>query len=128
MQQHAARSIKQMCLPDVVAPGVVSVRPDDDIVAVDCYRNPKIVTGGHGGVVEGAQKVTRCHIKQICLTDVFALMAATMPKAFDPYHTWLGIAPHEQPANHYRLLGVPLFESDADIIQHGADQRMAYVR
>ena len=72
MQQHAARSIKQMCLPDVVAPGVVSVRPDDDIVAVDCYRNPKIVTGGHGGVVEGAQKVTRCHIKQICLTDVFA--------------------------------------------------------
>ena len=26
-------------------------------------------------------------------------------EAIDPYHKWLGIPPHEQPANHYRLLG-----------------------
>jgi hypothetical protein len=25
---------------------------------------------------------------------------------FDPYHVWLGIPPHEQPPNHYRLLGI----------------------
>ncbi len=29
---------------------------------------------------------------------------------FDPYHKWLGIPPDEQPANHYRLLGLELFE------------------
>ena len=26
---------------------------------------------------------------------------------FDPYHRWLGIPPEEQPADHYRLLGIP---------------------
>jgi hypothetical protein len=25
---------------------------------------------------------------------------------FDPYYHWLGIAPKDQPPNHYRLLGV----------------------
>ena len=31
---------------------------------------------------------------------------------FDPYHDWLGIAPKDQPPNHYRLLGVDLFEAN----------------
>ena len=31
---------------------------------------------------------------------------------FDPYWQWLGIAPHEQPADHYRLLGLPRYEND----------------
>jgi hypothetical protein len=30
---------------------------------------------------------------------------------FDPYRKWLGIAPADQPPNHYRLLGLDLFES-----------------
>lgn len=50
------------------------------------------------------------------------------PDAFDPYRKWLGIPPHEQPPNHYRLLGVGLFEDDADTIASAADRQMAHVR
>lgn len=48
--------------------------------------------------------------------------------SFDPYYKWLGIAPTEQPPNHYRLLGINLFESDPDVIQAAADQRMIHLR
>lgn len=51
-----------------------------------------------------------------------------MSEAFDPYEHWLGIAPHERPADHYRLLGLRRFEADPQVIGAGADQRMAYVR
>ncbi|HVW02470.1 MAG TPA: hypothetical protein VHB77_19095, partial [Planctomycetaceae bacterium] len=47
---------------------------------------------------------------------------------FDPYHKWLGIVPREQPANHYRLLGLTLFEQDADVISAAADRQMSFVR
>lgn len=47
---------------------------------------------------------------------------------FDPYHKWLGIPPKEQPPNHYRLLGIALFEDDPEVIEAAADQRMAFVR
>lgn len=47
---------------------------------------------------------------------------------FDPYYKWLGILPKDQPANHYRLLGIERFEGDADVIEAAADQRMAHVR
>ncbi|MGD9721637.1 MAG: hypothetical protein AB7O59_05885 [Pirellulales bacterium] len=47
---------------------------------------------------------------------------------FDGYHVWLGIPPAEQPPNHYRLLGISLFEKDADVIDHAADRQMAHVR
>ncbi|OYV88598.1 MAG: hypothetical protein B7Z73_08245 [Planctomycetia bacterium 21-64-5] len=47
---------------------------------------------------------------------------------FDPYHKWLGIPLKDQPPNHYRLLGIELFESDPDVIESAADQRMAHVR
>ena len=33
---------------------------------------------------------------------------------FDPYRKWLGIPPKDQPPNHYRLLGLELFETDPD--------------
>jgi hypothetical protein len=46
---------------------------------------------------------------------------------FDPYHKWLGISPKDQPPNHYRLLGVDLFESDADVIDAAANRQMAYL-
>lgn len=51
-----------------------------------------------------------------------------MTQAFDAYHKWLGIPPAEQPPNHYRLLGLTLFESDPDVILSAAEQRIAHVR
>jgi len=57
-----------------------------------------------------------------------ALLGESMPEEFDPYYTWLGIPPDEQPANHYRLLGVRLFEENPDVIENGADQRMTHLR
>ena len=51
-----------------------------------------------------------------------------MADSFDPYHKWLGIPPQDQPANHYRLLGVERLEDDADVISSAADQRMNFLR
>jgi hypothetical protein len=51
-----------------------------------------------------------------------------MPDRFDPYYKWLGIPAEEQPPHHYRLLGVPLFESDRDVINNAADQRMGLLK
>jgi len=51
-----------------------------------------------------------------------------MANGFDAYHQWLGIAPKDQPPNHYRLLGVDLFESDPDVIESAADRQMSHVR
>ncbi len=51
-----------------------------------------------------------------------------MKNEFDPYRKWLGIPPSEQPANHYRILGIGLFESDKDVISNAADRQMAHVR
>jgi len=48
--------------------------------------------------------------------------------AFDPYHTWLGIRPDEQPPNHYRLLGLSLFEDSPAVIDNAADRQMSHVR
>jgi hypothetical protein len=48
--------------------------------------------------------------------------------AFDPYHKWLGIPPAEQPPNHYRLLGISLFESDPEVIDAAANRQMGYVQ
>jgi hypothetical protein len=51
-----------------------------------------------------------------------------MSEDFDPYRKWMGIPPEEQPPNHYRLLGIPLFEHDPDVIDNAADRQMAHVR
>lgn len=51
-----------------------------------------------------------------------------MSDSFNGYHVWLGIPPHEQPPHHYRLLGISVFESDRDVIDHAADRQMAHVR
>lgn len=56
------------------------------------------------------------------------LLPWTPSRAFDPYHKWLGIPAQEQPPNHYRLLGIELFESDRDVIANAADRQMAHVR
>jgi len=51
-----------------------------------------------------------------------------MAENFDPYHVWLAIPPADQPPNHYRLLGVPLFEDNVETIEQAADQRMGHLR
>ena len=51
-----------------------------------------------------------------------------MDQAFDPYRKWLGIPAADQPAHHYRLLGIDLFETDADVISNASDGRMAQVK
>jgi hypothetical protein len=53
---------------------------------------------------------------------------AAMAEAFDPYHIWLAIPPEDQPPDHYRLLGVKTFETNADVLESAADQRMSHVR
>jgi hypothetical protein len=51
-----------------------------------------------------------------------------MTDSFDPYYKWLGIPPDEQPADHYRLFGLRLFESDPEVIDNAATQRMSHLR
>src|SRR5262249_36424997 len=51
-----------------------------------------------------------------------------MSDQFDPYHKWLGIPPSQQPPTHYRLLGIEAFESDREVIDAAANQRMAYLQ
>lgn len=46
---------------------------------------------------------------------------------FDPYHFWLGIPPADQPPNHYRLLGIDLYETDSRVIDHAADRQMTFL-
>lgn len=53
---------------------------------------------------------------------------STSSEQFDPYRVWLGIPKAEQPPNHYRLLGVSLFESDPEVIQEGADRQVAHLK
>lgn len=51
-----------------------------------------------------------------------------MSDEFDPYYAWLGIPPKDQPPNHYRLLGVELFETNLDVIESAAFRQMGHVR
>ena len=51
-----------------------------------------------------------------------------MPHDFDPYYRWLGIPPAEQPADHYRLLGLSRFENEPEVIRDAAERQMAHVR
>lgn len=51
-----------------------------------------------------------------------------MTEAFDPYRKWLGIPAQDQPPHHYRLLGLELFEADADVISNAVDGRMTQIK
>ena len=51
-----------------------------------------------------------------------------MSDAFDPYYIWLGIPPDDQPPNHYRLLGIELFEASGEVIEAAANRQMAYMQ
>lgn len=50
------------------------------------------------------------------------------PLTFDPYHRWLGIPPHEMPADPWRLLGLSEGENDERVIRAATDQRLAFLR
>lgn len=47
---------------------------------------------------------------------------------FDPYLKWLGIRESSRPINHYRLLGLDLYEDDTDVIAMAADRQMSHIR
>ena len=51
-----------------------------------------------------------------------------MAEDFNPYHRWLGISPKDLPPNHYRLLGLDLFEDDPEAIRDAAERQMGHVR
>ncbi|MGB6042608.1 MAG: hypothetical protein WBF93_05565 [Pirellulales bacterium] len=51
-----------------------------------------------------------------------------MTAPFDPYLQWLDIPQTEQPPNYYRLLGIPLFESDVTVISTAADAQLLNLR
>lgn len=51
-----------------------------------------------------------------------------MAEAFDPYYQWLGIPPEQQPADHYRLLGIKPFEDNPDVIETAADRQTVHLR
>lgn len=51
-----------------------------------------------------------------------------MAEPFDPYYMWLGVPPEDQPPDHYRLLGVKLFEESPDVISNAANRQMAHIR
>jgi len=50
-----------------------------------------------------------------------------MHNPFDPYWQWLAIPPAEQPPDHYRILGLRLFETDGPTIAQAARARIEHV-
>ncbi len=51
-----------------------------------------------------------------------------MAKEFDPYYEWLGIPRKDQPPNHYRLLGIELFEANRAVIDTAANRQMGFIK
>jgi hypothetical protein len=49
-------------------------------------------------------------------------------KMIDPYYEWLGIPPKHHPPDHYRLLGLELFEDDRNVIATAADRQMTFIK
>ena len=54
--------------------------------------------------------------------------SVVMTKTMDPYYEWLGIPPKDQPPNHYRLLGLELFEQNRNVIDAAANRQMSFVK
>ena len=51
-----------------------------------------------------------------------------MAEEFDPYYIWLGIPPKDQPPNHYRLLGLEVFEHNIEVIDAAANRQTSYLQ
>jgi hypothetical protein len=54
--------------------------------------------------------------------------AKTIKRTVDPYYEWLGIPPKDQPPNHYRLLGLELFEENRNVIDTAANRQMSFIK
>ena len=63
-----------------------------------------------------------------CGSDLSRSQSPAATERFDPYYTWLGIPPAEQPPNSYRLLGLQLFEANRPVIENAADRQMKHLR
>lgn len=50
------------------------------------------------------------------------------PGAFNPYLKWLAIPVEEQPPHYYRLLGIPVFEDDPEVVEAAVEQRSGFLR
>ena len=50
-----------------------------------------------------------------------------MGESFDPYLKWLGIRTSGRRVNHYRLLGLDLYEADVDVIANAAGRQIGHV-
>jgi formylglycine-generating enzyme required for sulfatase activity/serine/threonine protein kinase len=59
---------------------------------------------------------------------VTGIAVTGIEESFDAYYKWLGIPPDEQPPNHYRLLGIRIFEEDRDVIQIAAEGRSTHLK
>ena len=51
-----------------------------------------------------------------------------MSAILDPYHLLLGIAPHEQPPDYYRLLGIERLELNSDVIANAAQRQLDHLK
>ena len=44
------------------------------------------------------------------------------------YHEWLGIPLRDEKPNHYEILGIPLFETNRNVISNGAARRISFLQ
>lgn len=51
-----------------------------------------------------------------------------MGTTIDPYYEWLGIPSKDQPPNHYRLLGIEIFEANPNVIDTAANRQMGFLK
>jgi hypothetical protein len=47
---------------------------------------------------------------------------------FAAYHEWLGIPLRDETPNHYEILGIPLFETNKNVISNGAARRISFLQ
>jgi hypothetical protein len=47
---------------------------------------------------------------------------------FDPYYEWLGIPESDQPDNHYRLLSIPMYEMNIEVIKSASERQTIFLR
>ena len=51
-----------------------------------------------------------------------------MSDSFDPYQAWFGIPPGDQPPNHYRILGLELYEDSQSKIENAVAERAEFLQ
>jgi type IV pilus assembly protein PilM len=57
-----------------------------------------------------------------------AIAVKTESAPFNPYHKWLGIRESQTPPNHYRLLGIELWETDEEVIREAYSRQANHVK